>query len=264
MKTYENYIFDLYGTLVDIHTEEDNSSVWEKLAIFYGYYGALYEPEQLRERYLELIKIEEAKKDSEKKDDTHEAHPEVELTQIFLKLFTEKGVLTQEYAAVFAGQFFRILSTDYVKLYDGAEELLSTLKENGKKVYLLSNAQRIFTEYELHLLGIWDYFDDIFISSVYGVKKPDLQFFQLLLNKHHLNVSKSLMIGNDAVSDIAGAKKAGLDTFYIHSNLSPNLKEETFAAADKTKKTRTIFPNADYVLEKMDLKEVKKILALTY
>ena len=31
---YENYIFDLYGTLVDIHTDEEKTELWEKLAQF--------------------------------------------------------------------------------------------------------------------------------------------------------------------------------------------------------------------------------------
>ena len=34
MKAYDNYIFDLYGTLVDIHTEENDPLVWKKLALF--------------------------------------------------------------------------------------------------------------------------------------------------------------------------------------------------------------------------------------
>ena len=29
---YENYIFDLYGTLVDIHTDEEKTELWEGLA----------------------------------------------------------------------------------------------------------------------------------------------------------------------------------------------------------------------------------------
>ena len=36
---YTDLIFDLYGTLVDIHTDE-NDLVWEKTALFFGYYGA--------------------------------------------------------------------------------------------------------------------------------------------------------------------------------------------------------------------------------
>ena len=31
---YETCIFDLYGTLVDIHTDEKKEELWEKLALF--------------------------------------------------------------------------------------------------------------------------------------------------------------------------------------------------------------------------------------
>lgn len=34
------------------------------------------------------------------------------------------------------------------------------------------------------------------------------------------------MIGNDPICDIAGAKKAGLDTYYIHSDISPDCTED--------------------------------------
>ena len=55
MKAYDNYIFDLYGTLVDIHTEENDPLVWKKLALFYGYYDADYSSEELKERYENII-----------------------------------------------------------------------------------------------------------------------------------------------------------------------------------------------------------------
>lgn len=155
-----------------------------------------------------------------------------------------------------AGQFFRILSTDYVKLYDGVEELLASLKEAGKNIYLLSNAQRIFTEYEMHTLGIARYFDDIFISSECGMKKPDSRFFELLIEKHQLEVADSVMIGNDAVSDIAGAKSVGLDTVYIHSNISPKLPVEAYVDENGEQAERTVYPDADYVLEEMELKKL--------
>ena len=38
---YTDLVFDLYGTLVDIHTEEDDT-VWEKTALFFGFYGACF------------------------------------------------------------------------------------------------------------------------------------------------------------------------------------------------------------------------------
>lgn len=67
MKAYDNYIFDLYGTLVDIHTEENDPLVWKKLALFYGYYDADYSSEELKERYAAIIAGEEYKMKSEKK-----------------------------------------------------------------------------------------------------------------------------------------------------------------------------------------------------
>ena len=53
---YENYIFDLYGTLVDINTNEEKRRLWEKLALFYGYNGAAYKPKELKRAYLKKWK----------------------------------------------------------------------------------------------------------------------------------------------------------------------------------------------------------------
>ncbi len=99
--TYDNYIFDLYGTLVDIHTDESDTAIWEKLAMFYGYYGALYEAKELKERYETLVKSSEAelKKKIEKSDAdaqfaisyAHEASPEIHIEDVFEKLYEEKA-----------------------------------------------------------------------------------------------------------------------------------------------------------------------------
>jgi len=47
---YTDLIFDLYGTLVDIHTDE-NDEVWEKTALYFGYYGAHYTGEELKNAF---------------------------------------------------------------------------------------------------------------------------------------------------------------------------------------------------------------------
>ena len=238
MKAYDNYIFDLYGTLVDIHTEENDPLVWKKLALFYGYYDADYSSEELKERYAAIIAGEEYKMKSEKKDDAHEAHPEVQIEEVFQKLFEEKGVKADPTLAVHAGQFFRILSTDYVKLYDGVTDLLEALKKTGKKIYLLSNAQRSFLQ-SMRCTHLESQSTLTIFSSLQpvGVKKNrTAEFFQLLIDKYNLDITKSIMIGNDGISDIAGAKSVGLDTFYIHSNISPKLPEETVILPDGTVK----------------------------
>ena len=70
------------------------------------------------------------------------------------------------------------------------------------------------------------YFDDIFFSADYKVCKPDSKFYRLLLDKHNLNINESIMIGNDNICDIGGANDVGLDSLYLHSNLSPEIKGE--------------------------------------
>ncbi|MBO5035127.1 MAG: HAD family hydrolase [Oscillospiraceae bacterium] len=240
---YRNCIFDLYGTLVDIHTEEDTPWLWTAMAELYGEQGAVYRPDELRGAYFRAIKCAEAGLASPA-GDPHEAHPEIQIELVFQQLFQAKGVPAGREQAIRTGQQFRKLSTEYIRLYDGVEDLLKALRDHGCGVFLLSNAQSIFTTLELEELGLKALFDGIYLSSDYGVKKPDRRFFDLLLKGENLDPCDSVMIGNDGTCDICGGRAAGLSTLYIHSNLSP--KEAT--------------PQADHVLTRMDLTRVKEIL----
>jgi putative hydrolase of the HAD superfamily len=111
-------------------------------------------------------------------------------------------------------QFFRVLSRDTLSLYDGVKELLDELKRKKKNVYLLSNAQEVFTIPEMKVLGLLSYFDEIYISSVIGIKKPDTRFMDALVRRENLEKSESIMIGNDQTTDIQIAKDFGMDSLY--------------------------------------------------
>lgn len=211
---YKNYIFDLYGTLVDIHTNESKPYLWKKMKLWYDIHGAAYEDTLiLKKRFYTLIKEKEA--------DMNNEYAEIQLEYVFLQLFKDKGVKAAMELAVETGKMFRMLSLEYVKLYDGVSELLLRLKKSGKKIYLLSNAQRIFTEPEMVLLQIYDMFDGIIYSSDAGVKKPSLEFYDILFKKYGLKKSESVMIGNDHICDAKGASDYGIDSMYWYSNISP-------------------------------------------
>lgn len=213
---YKNYIFDLYGTLVDIDTDEESLELWDKLSLFYSFKGAKYTAKDLRVGYdIKVKKLQESF--------TNTKYPDFPLEKIFKELYEDKDVVPSNELIEDTAQFFRILSTKHLKLYDGAIELLKCLKESGKKIYLLSNAQRVFTLYEMRVLDIEKYFDDIFFSADYNICKPEKTFFNALLTKHNIDVSESIMIGNDPICDIEGAKNVGLSSVYLHSNLSPEL-----------------------------------------
>ena len=253
MKQYSSYIFDLYGTLADIRTDEEDRRLWERLSLFYGYQGARYEPEELHRDYLCLVNAKErAAKAEYSVHYAHESYPEIPLQEVFRGLYEAKGVKADEALALHTGHMFRACSTKRLRLYAYAEELLTGLKEAGRGVYLLSNAQRIFTEYELRYLGIYDLFDGILISSDEGCRKPDERFYRILMERYGLRAAECLMIGNDMDTDIAGARKAGMDSFYIHSAISPKGQN------DSHRETM-----ADHSMKKMDLRRLyRKLLAM--
>ena len=76
----------------------------------------------------------------------------------------------------------------------------------------------------MKMLGIEKYFDDILFSADYEICKPDINFYNTLIKKHNLDIKDSIMIGNDYICDIAGATNTGLNSLYLHSNLSPEIK----------------------------------------
>ena len=240
---YQNCIFDLYGTLVDIHTDERLPVLWDKMSAWYREHGANYTSDELRDAYFSTVRRMESGAAS-RPDDAHEAHPEIRLELAFRQLFRAKGIDAGLDLAVRAGEQFRRGSLDYIRLYDGAVELLKALRANGQGVWLLSNAQRIFTAYELRTLGIETLFDGIYLSSDYGCKKPDRRFFELLLNERGIAPESAIMVGNDGECDIRGARAVGLSTLYIRSNISPVEP----------------LPRADHVIEKMDLRRVRELL----
>ena len=213
---YTDLIFDLYGTLVDIHTEED-TAVWEKTALYFGYYGAHYTAQELESAFTAQIQARKAKAGQ-----SYECFPDIPFHLVMADLFRAKGITENTDAlGIQAAQLFRISSTEYIRLYPNVLEALHALRKKGYRLWLLSNAQEVFTRYELNHLGLWDAFDGVCISSTFGFRKPDVRFFRALLEEQNLDPKKCLMIGNDRDTDIAGARAAGLDTFYMHTELTP-------------------------------------------
>ena len=115
---------------------------------------------------------------------------------------------------------FRAITMEKLRLFPGTVELLQGLKDAGKKVYLLSNAQTSFTYPEMKALGITEYFDDIFFSSDLEVKKPSSKFYEALFVKHGLKKAESVMVGNDRFADVQGALDFGIEAIYLHTEQS--------------------------------------------
>ena len=212
MKHYKAYFFDLYGTLIDIHTDEKSPAFWKQIAGFLSKKGAEYIPTELQTAYQKAIQLYQC--------------PEPDIGNVFASIYKGKGIVVTQNLIEETAWEFRKTSTTHLRLYDGAKELLIALKESGSKVILLSNAQSLFTLPELKTLEIINCFDKIFISSDWGVKKPSPEFFKTALKNQNLDPQECLMIGNEYICDIEGAAAAQIDTFYILDHLSTKEEKE--------------------------------------
>ena len=107
---YQNYIFDLYGTLADTHTNENKYYLWNKLSAFYSSYGAIYTPGEFKKVYWKYVHSEEEK--------LQNPYGEIDLGIVFSQLFLDKGITPDTALIESVGKIMRILSRDYIKLYD--------------------------------------------------------------------------------------------------------------------------------------------------
>lgn len=218
---YKAIIFDLYGTLLDIHTDESQEYLWKKMACFFKMRGADFSSIELKNAYSE-----EVNQLLEKKRMKGVEYPDIDILKVFKNLFKSKNIESSRNIALEMARFFRVISLDYVRPYPGAVDLLQYLKTEKYKIYLLSNAQESFAFDEMDFTGISKYFNSIYISSGYKIAKPDENFFRILLDKEHLAAEDCLFIGNDHMTDIEGANRIGMDSLYVHTNCSQRVVPE--------------------------------------
>lgn len=216
MKQYKNYIFDLYGTLINIHTNQKWPYFWKKMAEYYNCFGTSYTGESLRGAYERICREKDALLGRELGTD----YPEIDIAEVFLDLLGGKreGISDMDQWVTDTARFFRILSRFRYGLYPGTLPALTELKERGRGIYLLSNAQRVFTEPEMKVKGIWDIFDGIFISSDRRIRKPDPAFMKDLLAAYDLDPKECVMIGNEYGSDMRIAAECGVDGIFLNTD----------------------------------------------
>lgn len=214
MIRYQNYIFDLYGTLIDILTDEEDPAFWETVAQIYACYGCGYDGVTLMRTYRRMVRVAE----EELRRATGVLYPEICLENVFWELLLqgragkEAEVLPDRETFLYGiANTFRVLSRKRLTLLPGTIETLDTLRKRGAGIYLLSNAQQIFTVPEMEQMGILSYFDEIYISSAHGMRKPQKEFLENLLEEQGLDRSTCLMVGNDPETDLAIAKACGVD-----------------------------------------------------
>lgn len=105
--------------------------------------------------------------------------------------------------------------------FDGATDLLQSMRRRGLKIGILSNG---FTEVQYDKIancGLADLVDSVVLSDEIGINKPDRRLFDHALKKASTTADESLMIGDNPATDIAGAINAGWRAILVDRDAEP-------------------------------------------
>lgn len=102
-----------------------------------------------------------------------------------------------------------------------AEQIVRALA----KKYPLTIVSNGFVEVQYEKIersGLAECFSHIILSEEVGIQKPDSHIFQIALDRNGLNADEVVMIGDGYVSDVVGARNAGIDQIWLTQNSSPD------------------------------------------
>lgn len=101
-------------------------------------------------------------------------------------------------------------------LMDDAFDTLEVLSQRGYKLHIISNGYQDIQIKKMKSGGIHHFFDQIITNDIAGARKPEKAIFDFALQMANADVTSSIMIGDNLIADIEGAKNAGLRTIYFN------------------------------------------------
>lgn len=132
----------------------------------------------------------------------------------FKKTFLDLGLAPELIPAAFEDDYVRICPYK-TNLFPDVHEVLTYLQ--GKyTLHLISNGFQEATTVKVSNTGLGKYFENIIISEVVGVNKPDKAIFTHAINLVGAEVHQSLMIGDSLEADVYGALNFGMDAIYFN------------------------------------------------
>ncbi|WP_458414119.1 HAD family hydrolase [Schinkia sp. CFF1] len=125
------------------------------------------------------------------------------------------------------GELFPAIRRTVPFVYEESFPVLDQLK--GKyKLLLLTNGSPDLQNTKLKITPeLVPYFDQIVISGDFGRGKPDPSLFEYALNLMELNKEDVIMVGDNLLTDILGATRAGMKTVWINRHNKERLKDVT-------------------------------------
>ena len=225
-------LFDIYGTLIDIQTDEASMDAYNILSKWLEYKRVYLSPDQVKWFYHEefarrLGTPEQRKAEPDAFKDIADEHaasapgtglfPDSDVNDVFRTILTRCGCVAStaiDHLPEDCSHLFRAATRKRMFLYPTIKPGLDELRK-GYRLGIVSNAQETFTLPELDIYGLRPYFETIVLSSSVGVKKPNARIFQVALDNLKIEPQHAAFVGNDLFADILGAGRLGMKTIYL-------------------------------------------------
>ncbi|MDO4491992.1 MAG: HAD family hydrolase [Lachnospiraceae bacterium] len=239
-------IFDMGGTLEDIwYTDETTRDAWEKAIAILNSHGL--DPKCSLEEFGE--KLMEGIKNYKKLSESQmiELKPEQIWPEYYLAAFDFDRDTLRACAEELAGMWE--VTYYHRELRPHVKEMLSSLKEKGYRISVISNTASIYSVFDvLEDYGIREYMEDVTLSSVTGYRKPHTDIFKISLREMRCKPEECCYVGDTISRDIIGATRAGF---------GKTIRIDSFLSNQKDKDVKDLI-QPDHVVK--DLMEIVDIL----
>lgn len=210
--SYKILLFDLDNTLLDFCANETDSL--NKLFQKHGYIFT----DELFELYNSVNKQLWADYENGK----------IELDDVLNSRFSETMLrLGKEVDGIEWENQYRELLGNGCQLIEGALEVCRRLSESHR-LFVITNGITKTQIKRLKQSGLYEFFEDIFISQSIGSQKPSKEFFDYVMSHiKGFNGKEALIIGDSLNTDIKGGLVSGIDTCWFNSKLhecSPEIR----------------------------------------
>ena len=103
----------------------------------------------------------------------------------------------------------------YNELVPGTVEILTYLREKEYQLHILSNGFAEVTDRKCELSGIKPFFRTITSGDEINMRKPHPEIYAHALAKAQAQPEESMMIGDDWIADVEGAKAYGITPVFF-------------------------------------------------
>lgn len=144
----------------------------------------------------------------------------------FVKTFDALGVKNNDLAQVLNEKFLAICPAKG-NLIAYAKEALQYLSPRYT-LHILTNGFKESQNIKITTSGISNYFKEVINSETCGYLKPHKKIFEYTLSKIEAHVSDCIMIGDDLLADVIGAKNCGIDQVFFNIRGLSHKEEPTY------------------------------------